>query len=94
MKIGVLAIQGDFELHQKVLNKLKVSSVAVRKDHDLKKCDGLIIPGGESTTFIKLLKTVRLDQSIREFGQQKAILGTCADLFYFPIKSVIIQLKL
>lgn len=86
MKIGVLAIQGDFELHQKVLDTLKIQSLAVRKKQDLERCDALIIPGGESTTFVKLLKTVQLDQSIIEFGQKKAIFGTCAGLILLSHK--------
>ena len=55
MKIGVLALQGDFKDHIKILNKLNVDAVEVRLPEDLSKADGLIIPGGESTTIGKLL---------------------------------------
>lgn len=86
MKIGVLAIQGDFNLHQRALDRLKIESITVRKTQDLEKCDALIIPGGESTTFVKLLKTVKLDQAIIEFGQKKVIFGTCAGLILLSNK--------
>ncbi len=80
MKIGVLAVQGDFELHQKMLDKLGIENIAVRTPEQLKECDGLIIPGGESTTFIKLLKENHLDAAIEEFGKTRKIMGTCAGL--------------
>jgi len=80
MTVGVLAIQGDFGLHQKILDKLGIKHLAIRNKEDLKKCDALIIPGGESTTFIKLLRFIHLDKAIQNFGQKKAILGTCAGL--------------
>ncbi len=80
MTIGILAVQGDFELHQRMLSKLGVESVLVRNPEQLKKCDGLIIPGGESTTFIKLLKANDLDKAIKDFGKKKQVMGTCAGL--------------
>jgi 5'-phosphate synthase pdxT subunit len=80
MTVGILAIQGDFGLHQKILDKLGVKHLAIRNNEELKKCDALIIPGGESTTFIKLLKSIHLDKAIRNFGRKKAIMGTCAGL--------------
>lgn len=80
MKIGVLAVQGDFERHQKVLNKLQTENIPVRTLQQLKQCDALIIPGGESTTLIKLFHANRLIKGIREFAKTKAIMGTCAGL--------------
>ncbi|MBN2365471.1 MAG: pyridoxal 5'-phosphate synthase glutaminase subunit PdxT [Calditrichaeota bacterium] len=80
MKIGILAIQGDFELHRKMLSRLNVDTVLVKSPADLEKCDGLIIPGGESTTFIKLLKVSGLFAAVKQFSQAKAIMGTCAGL--------------
>lgn len=80
MKIGVLALQGDFERHQAALGKLKVQSLQIRTPQNLDQCEGLIIPGGESTTLIKLLKEGGLFQHIRQFGENHSILGTCAGL--------------
>ncbi len=80
MKIGILAIQGDFELHAQMLKKIGVAWQLVRLPQDLSACDGLIIPGGESTTFIKLLKKSGLYQELKTFGQEKTIMGTCAGL--------------
>ncbi len=80
MKIGVLALQGDFERHQARLNEIGVESLQVRKLADLKRCDGLIIPGGESTTLVKLLKETGLYQSIPDYAAHHPIFGTCAGL--------------
>ncbi len=80
MKIGVLAVQGDFALHEKTLHRLGVETIQVRKPEHLEGCSGLIMPGGESTTFVKLLKEINLFEAIKAFGQEKAIFGTCAGL--------------
>jgi len=80
MKIGILAVQGDFELHAKMLQNLGVEAKYVKKVGDLSDCDGLIFPGGESTTFLKLLKENHLFHPLKEFGRQKPIFGTCAGL--------------
>jgi 5'-phosphate synthase pdxT subunit len=80
MTIGILAIQGDFELHRRMLERLGIEYILVRTPPDLDKCDGLIIPGGESTTFVKLLKSGKLLPALKIFGQNKAIMGTCAGL--------------
>lgn len=76
--IGVLALQGDFEAHSKALRKAGVQAVEVRTAADLQAIDGLIIPGGESTTMLKLLRVENLFNRLREFGQLKPIFGTCA----------------
>ncbi len=86
MIIGVLAIQGDFQLHQKMLNKLGVDNIQVRTVGELRKCDGLIIPGGESTTFVKVLKDLNLFNEISTFGKEKPIMGTCAGLITLATK--------
>lgn len=79
MKIGILAVQGDFEAHAAMLASMGVESVEVRTREDLADCDGLILPGGESTTQLQFLREEGLDQAIREFaGEGKAIFGTCA----------------
>jgi len=58
MRIGVLALQGDFYLHIKRLNELGVEAMAVKKPQELADCQGLVMPGGESTTLVKLLKRI------------------------------------
>lgn len=78
MKIGVLALQGDFAEHVVVLKKLGVETIEVRLPEHLDGLDGLIIPGGESTTIGKLAIAYQLMQPLKEFGQAKAIWGTCA----------------
>jgi 5'-phosphate synthase pdxT subunit len=80
--IGVLALQGDFEAHQKLLEeRLGVHAVLVRSADELQKVDGLIIPGGESTTMGKLLERFGLANVIRErAGGGMPVYGTCAGL--------------
>jgi 5'-phosphate synthase pdxT subunit len=78
MKIGVLALQGDFREHITVLRRLGVEVVEVRLQEQLEDLDGLIIPGGESTTMGKLATDFGLMQPLREFGDQKPVWGTCA----------------
>jgi 5'-phosphate synthase pdxT subunit len=77
-KIGVLALQGAFIEHEAMLNKLGVEVVQVRLPHHLEGLDGLIIPGGESTTIGKLMVAYDLLEPLRRFGREKAIWGTCA----------------
>ncbi|PIN98483.1 MAG: pyridoxal 5'-phosphate synthase glutaminase subunit PdxT, partial [Candidatus Diapherotrites archaeon CG10_big_fil_rev_8_21_14_0_10_31_34] len=62
--IGILALQGDFAEHKEILDKLKVKSILVKTKKDLEKVDGLIIPGGESTTIGKLLEKTGLGKQI------------------------------
>jgi pyridoxal 5'-phosphate synthase pdxT subunit len=78
MKIGVLALQGDFAEHQVVLEKLGVEVTQVRLPAQLGGLNGLIIPGGESTTIGKLAVAYGLVDPIRDFGKTHAIWGTCA----------------
>ncbi len=78
MKIGVLALQGDFAEHIVMLKQLGAQTAEVRLPQHLADLDGLIIPGGESTTIGKLAVAYKLMEPLREFGQQKAIWGTCA----------------
>jgi 5'-phosphate synthase pdxT subunit len=78
MKIGILALQGDFAEHSTVLDQLGVDSCQVRLPDHLVALDGLIIPGGESTTIGKLAEAYDLIQPIRDFAAQHAIWGTCA----------------
>jgi 5'-phosphate synthase pdxT subunit len=78
MKIGVLALQGDFAEHIAVLRKIGVEAAEVRLPSQLEGLDGLIIPGGESTTIGKLANAYGLMEPLRQFGREKAIWGTCA----------------
>jgi len=82
MKIGVLAIQGDFAEHIVMLKRLKVETTEVRLPEHLKSLDGLIIPGGESTTIGKLVLDFNLMEPLRAFGQRHAIWGTCAGAIF------------
>lgn len=75
--VGVLALQGDFDAHRRRVEELGARAVLVRKAEQLDKCDALIIPGGESTTFLKLLPQNFL-QKLRAFVEAKPTFGTCA----------------
>ncbi len=77
-KIGVLALQGDFEAHQRALERAGADVVQVRTAADLGSVDGLVIPGGESTTMLKLLEQENLLGPLREFANRAPVFGTCA----------------
>jgi 5'-phosphate synthase pdxT subunit len=77
-KIGVLALQGDFEAHAKALERAGAEPVEVRSAEDLQKVEGLVIPGGESTTMLKLLDEEKLLEPLLDFGRRRPIFGTCA----------------
>jgi 5'-phosphate synthase pdxT subunit len=79
VRIGILAVQGDFEAHAEMLAGMGVETVEVRTREDLAGCDGLILPGGESTTQLQFLQEEGLYDAIKKFAAEgKAILGTCA----------------
>ena len=78
MKIGVLALQGNFREHAAMLRRLGAEAVEVRKPEQLEGLDGLVVPGGESTTFVRLMRLYGLEDAIRRF--QQPVLGTCAGL--------------
>jgi pyridoxal 5'-phosphate synthase pdxT subunit len=82
MDIGVLALQGSFAEHITILQRLGVNARAVRLPQHLEGLDGLIIPGGESTTIGKLAVHYGLIEPLREFGRHKAIWGTCAGAIF------------
>jgi pyridoxal 5'-phosphate synthase pdxT subunit len=77
MKIGVLALQGDFDAHRKRLEELGAEVVLIKKPEQLHGLDGLVIPGGESSTFLKLLGAAGVDK-LKEFVRLKPTFGTCA----------------
>ena len=79
MKIGILAVQGDFAAHAAMLAGMGIENVEVRTPADLESCDGLILPGGESTTQLQFLQEEGLYDAIKKFAaEDKAIFGTCA----------------
>jgi pyridoxal 5'-phosphate synthase pdxT subunit len=79
VKIGILAVQGDFGAHAAMLEQLGAQTVEVRTPADLEGCNGLILPGGESTTQLKFLQEEGLAEKIVKFAERGgAIFGTCA----------------
>lgn len=82
MKIGVLALQGDFAEHIAMLKRLKIETSDVRLPEQLNGLDGLIIPGGESTTIGKLAVAYNMMEPLKQFGQRHAIWGTCAGAIF------------
>ena len=82
MQIGVLALQGDFSEHIAMLKRLNVDAFEVRLPKHLDGLDGLIIPGGESTTIGKMAVAYNLMEPLKLFGQRHAIWGTCAGAIF------------
>ena len=82
MKIGVLALQGDFAEHISMLKRLGVDTAEVRLPKHLDGLDGLIIPGGESTTIGKLAVAYSLMDTLKQFGREHAVWGTCAGAIF------------
>jgi pyridoxal 5'-phosphate synthase pdxT subunit len=79
MKVGVLAIQGDYEAHAAALRRAGAEPVLVRAPRELQQVDALVLPGGESTTQLQFLREEGLDKAICEFAKRgRPILGTCA----------------
>jgi pyridoxal 5'-phosphate synthase pdxT subunit len=77
-RVGVLAVQGNFREHVAMLRRLGVDAIEVRKPEQLQDLDGLVVPGGESTTFMRLMRLYGLDEAIQAFD--RPILGTCAGM--------------
>jgi 5'-phosphate synthase pdxT subunit len=77
-QVGVLAVQGNFREHAAMLRRLGADVVEVRKPEQLPDLDGLVVPGGESTTFMRLMRLYGLDDAVRAF--ERPILGTCAGM--------------
>jgi pyridoxal 5'-phosphate synthase pdxT subunit len=78
LRIGVLAVQGNFREHAAVLRRLGAEPVEVRLPEQLEGLDGLIVPGGESTAILRLMRLYGLDEAVREFGGP--VFGTCAGM--------------
>src|SRR5450755_672922 len=85
MKIGVLALQGDFDAHRKRLEELGAQVVLVKKPEQLEEIDGLVIPGGESGTFLKLLGEEGFEK-LKQFVRVKPTFGTCAGAILLAIE--------
>jgi 5'-phosphate synthase pdxT subunit len=77
-RVGVLAVQGNFREHAAMLRRLGADVVEVRKPEQLEGLDGLVVPGGESTTFMRLMRLYGLDEAVRGFGGP--VFGTCAGM--------------
>jgi 5'-phosphate synthase pdxT subunit len=80
MRIGVLALQGDFAKHAEVLSSLGVQVQEIRKPHELDDCQGLIIPGGESTVMLRQIEFIKMREALLLFAKKHPIFGTCAGL--------------
>jgi pyridoxal 5'-phosphate synthase pdxT subunit len=78
VKIGILAVQGDFREHAAMLRQLGAEAVEVRKPEQLEELDGLVIPGGESTAIMRLVRIYGLEEGLRRFG--RPVFGTCAGM--------------
>jgi 5'-phosphate synthase pdxT subunit len=77
-RAGILALQGDVEAHSQALERAGAEPVLVRTADDLKHIDGLVIPGGESTTMLKLVHVMQLREPLLRFAGEKPVFGTCA----------------
>jgi 5'-phosphate synthase pdxT subunit len=78
VKIGILAVQGDFREHAAMLRQVGAEAVEVRKPEQLEELDGLVIPGGESTAIMRLVRLYGLEEGLRRFG--RPVFGTCAGM--------------
>ena len=87
MKIGILALQGDFNKHRLILEKLSLEPTLVQYPSDLDHVRGLIIPGGESTTMTKLMDRAGFYKAITTFANTNPVLGTCAGLIMMSTKA-------
>jgi len=76
--VGILALQGDFDAHRQAVERAGGRAIEVRTAKELDACDGLIVPGGESTTMLKLLDIENLTEPLRQFAARKPVFGTCA----------------
>ena len=84
VKVGVLAVQGNFREHAAMLRSLGANVVEVRKPEQLNGLEGLVLPGGESTTFMRLMHLYGLDEAVRTFAG--AVFGTCAGMIVLDRK--------
>lgn len=78
MRLGIFSLQGAVEPHQEKFNSLGAETLRIREAEELDACDGLVLPGGESTTFLKLVEQYGLKEPLIQFGEKKPIWGICA----------------
>src|SRR5688572_10348562 len=78
MRVGILALQGDFDAHRRMLGRLEAETVLIKKPEQLDLIDGLVIPGGESSTFLNFLEEAGFLDHLRDFVRAKPTFGTCA----------------
>ena len=78
--IGILSLQGNYQMHSNMLSDLGVKNIFVKTKEDLFKCKALIIPGGESTVISKMMLRYDLFDSIKDFSKRNSVFGTCAGL--------------
>ncbi len=88
MKIGVLALQGNYFMHNQVLESIGLEPVSIRYPYELDSVEGLVIPGGESTTMSKLMNRIGFYEPLRAFANNYPVLGTCAGLILMSDKVV------
>ena len=86
IKVGVLELQGDFGLHHRLLKDMGFDSSSVKKSSDLDIVDGIIIPGGESTTMSLLIDNFNMHEALVDFGTVNPVMGTCAGLIIMASK--------
>ena len=92
MLIGILAAQGAYKKHKDILDSINVNSIYIKNNNQLSGCDGLIIPGGESTAISNIIDTNDLYEPIKEFASKSYVFGTCAGMILMgcnrPTKSI------
>ena len=89
LRVGILALQGDYAAHGKVLDELEVPWQLVKMPHELEAVQGLIIPGGESTTLLKLMAPIAMRPALEAFhAQRRPIFGTCAGLILLAQETI------
>jgi 5'-phosphate synthase pdxT subunit len=93
LKIGVLALQGNYEMHNQVLEKIGIEPISIRYPHQLDIVEGLVIPGGESTTMSKLMDRIDFYTPLKSFANDYPVLGTCAGLILMSEKVVDTKLE-
>lgn len=87
MIIGILALQGDYQLHKDLLDNNGIESILVKNSTELNIIDGLIIPGGESSVMLKLIEKYSLREPLQNFGKFKNIFGTCAGAIIMSVET-------
>jgi 5'-phosphate synthase pdxT subunit len=93
LKIGVLALQGNYKMHSQVLERIGIEPVSVRYPYQLDVIEGLVLPGGESTTISKLMNRMGFYKPLQSFANDYPVFGTCAGLILMSEKVVDTELE-